>query len=483
MKRKNRKGLLLHEMTLRAATCAVLAIALVACIAIEPAPALAENSSRGCILFGKSNPCAPGVFDSQVVIPVGASNLPVADLEFEIDSPSNAIFHVALYYNDHTQPTRAPARYNLVIDGHNGYRLGGAQKMFIRTPSPTDGTSVFPVAFENIPTGKHVATLHMDNLSGSPIHLTGVRFTALFADSSEPAVVSQSTQWISVPGSWTTIATLTAPNVQNRRLYLSTFVRADNANHVDFRYTHNGTPFVQYGFDFHGGPDGVMFDRLYVPQPGATMGLQVKGPALIQVFNFVGQALKHYTVFGDVFGNQNQTVPNGTGNPGTTVASTGNIFLNSVTLDGAAPGAVPHQWEVCGWGYGMSSMSMSDSTETLMWLRILNEDGSPLFQDIGVQGQSPVPQQQTFYESAWGGCGIGLFDNRKYRVEQSIQGLCAGGSSINVHDAQFQVMILPAPDSDHTCSDEQGCDPGCTNECTFNSSLAKIPKPTRISCN
>lgn len=302
-------------------------------------------------------------------------------------------------------------------------------------------------------------------------------------------MVSQSTAWKQVDNSWRPIATLTAPNVQDRRLYLSTFVRADNANHVDFRYTDNGTPFVQYGFDFHGGPDGVMFDRLYVPQPGATIGLEAKGPALIQVFNFVGQSLKHYTVFGDVFDNLDQTVPNGTAIPGRTVASMDDhpIYLNPVSLAGAAPAAQPHQFEVCGWGYSMSSMSMSDSTETLMWLRFLDENGNlidPGFGDIGVQGHSPVPQQQTFYESAWGGCGIGLFDNRKYQVKESIQGLCGGGPSIHVHDAQFQVMVLPAPNpSAHTCTDEQACNPGCTNECTFASSLAKIPKPPRNVCN
>ena len=431
--------------------------------------AYAEDSVRQCIRFAPSG--------ERILIPAG-QNVQVGYLDFHLNTASDAVFLNSFFWQDSATPPGSFVSYHMHVDGGDAYRLTPGVWSGMRTPLVTDGSQTFEVVNQNIPAGDHTATLIVINNSGTDYELGGFWMQALFTDSSQPASYDQRNYYQTISSStWTTIGQITVPSTTNGHIVLTSFVRANNVGQVSFRY-YAGSQFLKaYVMNFNNQRDGGVFNYILEnATPGTTVTLRAKGGGVAELTEMVAQAVPAFTVFSGSAGGPIY-IPNDWSLY--TIAQSPPTYLNA--LSKPSPNPNNGLQDTVAWGFGHTGLSMSDSTESLLWLRLFKDSSStPAFHDMGVMGHSPDPQWDQFRQIAsWQSWGMD--PNTPYHIEQSLQGLCSSGPSIQVHRTFFQVLVEPRIGS-HVCVQGGGQFPNCAYSCGL-SSVTTVPAPTINRCN
>jgi hypothetical protein len=424
---------------------------LVVCIACLALPAGAEVSIRECI---------QGAPEGSSYRLVAGASADITSMGFNLYSTSDAVILVSIFHRDGTANAQT-IRYNAQIDGTNNGRLAPAIQYFTRTTSVHQSYTTFRVFFQGVAAGNHTLTIKAINLSNAEVELGGIYIATLFLDSGESGVYDQRIFAQSVGGTWTQLAAVTLPPDADKHYFVSTYLRGSASSTVQFRYRVAGVVKQTYTVSFAGESSANLHLILTDASPGQVVELQGLGTSTMTVAEMNAQTFPKYSVL-EASATDTVSVPYQHWAL-TPVLEGADAFLNALTLSGPAAENPPNQRQVCSWGYGMSHMSMTDSSEAETHLYLL-ENGTPFPWDISVIGLSPTATSTYYPQQSDIGCGIGLFSDRQYRLRQDVRAL-AGPAPLVVGPRRLQIMFMPAPvdAANHTCTSSHA--PWCSYVC------------------
>lgn len=428
---------------------------LVSCMACLAVSAGAEVSIRECI---QGAPETPQVQSYRLGAGATAD---ITSMAFNLYTASDAVVLVSVFHRDGTANAQT-VRYLAQIDGTNNGRLAPAIQYFTRTASVHQSYTTFRVFFQDIAAGNHTLTIKGINTSNAEVEFGGIYIATLFLDSGESGVYDQRSTSQTVGGTWTQLAGATLPAAADKNYFVSTYLRGNASSTVQFRYRVAGVVKQTYTVSFAGVESAANLHLILTDaSPGQVVELQALGTSTFTVAELNAQTFPKYSVL-EASATDTMSVPYQNWAL-TTVLEGADAYLNMLTLSGPDAENPPDQKQVCSWGYGMSHMSMTDSSEAETHLYLL-ENGTPFPWDISVIGLSPTTASTYYPQQSDIGCGIGLFSNRQYRVRQQVRAL-AGPAPLVVGPRRFQIMFMPAPvdAANHTCTTSHA--PGCAYVC------------------
>jgi hypothetical protein len=449
-------------------------------LCLMASPGLGEVSVRECIQLR-------GGSEGLIRLPAATSSN-LLTMAFNLLSPSDAIFDVAIIDQDSNTPLRTPSRYNLLIDGTSAYRVDNGKEYFFRTPIHTQDTIDLRFHFAGIPAGNHVATLYVNNTSASPIDVAGVYMTPLFVDATEATSVYDVTGSRAIGSGWTVLGQLTSPSLSNRHLHLSSYIKASNAGHVQFAYNVNGVVLDAIDKNFENLDDGFVYQfTIENASPNSVVQLVAQGPATIITTEMTAQTLEPYTVYEGYLPPSSISVPNDT--TFHTVFSSNPTTLNQYSLAGPQC-CVPDHHQVCFWGHGWLELNMAASAETS--IQFYHYGTSPNYSfEAGNLGHSADTQLSSYANPTDLVCGSGFYGPPvQYGINVQISGWCPANGPITASKGRVQVIVVPAPVlvqfptpgyDQHTCTTSWA--PACTYQCALNSSLQIVTAPPQKQCN
>ncbi|HTQ80864.1 MAG TPA: hypothetical protein VMM92_12770, partial [Thermoanaerobaculia bacterium] len=403
----------------------MLSLALPLALLLLGRSASAEVSVRECIAL------TPGASNSEAYIVPANSSVTFASFQFNLYDASNAIFAAQVYMHDSSSPLSQRVRYDIQVDGSDAGRLTTATQYFERTPAHTQGTSTVRAYYQNIPAGDHTASLVINNLGTSSVLVFGTFMNSLFVDASEAAASYYSTATQTVSSSYLTVGQFTIPNVANRSMVISSYIRATAAGTMSFRYLVDGMAVEHTVANFRNSDDGALIDYILPnAMPGKVVQLQALGPGTISLIEMAGQELKQYSIMGgtyDTTGSVTAALPPSYTNyvaipPDAELPPqpppSGPKVLNSLSLSGFYD-PTTSQSITCHWGTNDTILSMTNSNEVLIRLDDVLNGVVPNY-DAGIVGHSPDSTPASYRQISDFVCGAGATATETFAKRESL---------------------------------------------------------------